>query len=94
MQSFLRFRLWLNTFGIPGVVFWGEWWCPFLPKRQSQVTTYVGAAIQLPLLKEPTNAEIDHWHAEYVLALRKLFDKYKGEAIGGEEGKRAELIVS
>lgn len=73
-------RLYLNSFGIPTVIFWGEPWCPCLPWTGSRLLTYVGPPLELPQISEPSDQEVEAWHAKYVQALRKMFDEYKAEA--------------
>ena len=46
------------------------------------VTAVVGAEIKVkktPAGREPTQAEVDALHSQYVDALKALFDKHKGE---------------
>jgi len=76
----LSFRLWLNTFAIPGVAFFGEPLMPLFPRKNSKVYTYVGEPLQLPVISEPTKEQVDEWHGKYVAALRELFEKNKAEA--------------
>jgi len=78
--GFLKFRLWLNQWGIPTVIFCGLPWFPILPRRGCELLTYVGEPLQLPKTPEPSAAQVDEWHAKYVAALRELFDKHKAEA--------------
>jgi len=62
------------------VAFFGWSFLPFLPRPESRLLTYVGPALALPKIAEPTAAEIDHWHGEYMKALTALFDEKKSEA--------------
>ena len=79
-QYSMRFRLWLNSFQFPAVVFWGEPLLPILPRRDAHCLTYVGPPLQLPKIEEPSPAQVDEWHAAYMAALQKLFDASKAEA--------------
>lgn len=51
----------------------------FLPNRH-RVDTYVGAPIHLPKLERDkiTPEIVDRYHTEYMEALKRLFDTYKG----------------
>jgi 2-acylglycerol O-acyltransferase 2 len=76
----LKFRLWLNTFGIPAVAFFGNPICPILPRTDACLMTFIGPPLALPTIASPTPEEIDTWHAKYIVALQDLFDKHKAEA--------------
>ncbi|CAE7717435.1 dgat2 [Symbiodinium sp. CCMP2456] len=80
LGGFEKLRLWLNGKGIPTVCFWGLPWCPLLPRRHLKLLTFVGPALELPKLPEPTTEQVDEWHQKYVEALRELFDRHKAEA--------------
>lgn len=75
-----RFRLWLNRFQVPCVAFWGDWLVPIFPRRDASCLSYVAPPLQLPLIAEPTQAQLDEWHAKYVDALQALFDNSKADA--------------
>jgi len=77
VEKFLQTRLWFNTFGIPGVLFWGEWWIPFIPKSSAKLVTVIGDAIELPHISKPTTEDVNKWHAIYIAELTKLFDEHK-----------------
>ena len=85
----LHFRLWLNRYAIPGVVFCGWWLLPLFPRLESEILTYVGPPLQLPHIPEPTPAQIDEWHAKYVAALEHLFNAHKAEA--GQPNAKLEI---
>jgi hypothetical protein len=72
-------RMWmLKKFGFVIPVFWGpRWWCPILPRSDIPLHTVVGSPLQLPLIADPTNEEVAHWHAKYMEALTELFDTHK-----------------
>ncbi|CAE7478721.1 DGAT2D [Symbiodinium pilosum] len=80
LGGFDKLRLWLNRKGIPTVCFWGLPWCPLLPRCNLELLTFVGPALELPKLPEPTEEEVDHWHKQYMKALVELFDRHKAEA--------------
>eukprot|EP00392_Amoebophrya_sp_AT5.2_P002420 g2425.t1 len=79
-----RMQTWLQKkmkFGMP--LFYGNW-LPFHPTRQKQ-NMYVGGALDCTRPPAATSEkiaqeEIDAKHAEYIGALRKLFDDYKEHA--------------
>jgi len=73
----LRFRLWLNEYGVPAVVFFGFRWWPLLPRWKVQLYTYLGKAVQLPKITKPTSNEVEHWHGVYIDSLRQLFEEHK-----------------
>eukprot|EP00439_Symbiodinium_sp_Y106_P023137 s3519_g2.t2 len=68
------------TLGIPTVCFWGLPWCPLLPRRHVKLLTFVGPALELPKVSEPSTQQVDEWHGKYMEALRELFDRHKAEA--------------
>ncbi|CAJ1357432.1 unnamed protein product [Effrenium voratum] len=78
--GFEQLRFWLNRKGIPTVIFWGLPWCPLLPRRDLQLLTFVGPAVELPKIPNPRQEEVDHWHGKYLDALVELFNKHKAEA--------------
>lgn len=82
----LKFRLWLNKFGIPAVAFFGNPMCPMLPRRGVKLVTVVGCPLVLPTIAKPTEADVDEWHGKYVEALRATFDKHKSQ-VGKPDAK-------
>lgn len=77
---FLKTRLWLNSFKIPGVIAWGESLIPILPRRDVRLFTVFGEPIEMPIIPEPTATDVDLWHGKYITELVALFDKHKGAA--------------
>lgn len=77
---FTDFRLWLNKFKIPLPLVFGDPLAPFMPRSKASLATYVGDPIQFPTISQPTNADVDEWHATYVKGLRALFDAKKAHA--------------
>mmetsp|Transcript_59396 Transcript_59396/g.173775 ORF Transcript_59396/g.173775 Transcript_59396/m.173775 type:complete len:363 (+) Transcript_59396:55-1143(+) len=75
--GFLKFRLWLNKFGIPAVVFFGYPLLPLLPRTESKLSTYVGSAIEMPRIASPSTADVEKWHTIYCEKLAELFEKHK-----------------
>ena len=92
VKSFLSFRLWLNRFGVPGILPVGCPWYPLMPRREAKVISVVGGKICLPRLSknEITDEVVDKWHALYVEQLELLFERYKVRA-GLEESTKLEI---
>jgi hypothetical protein len=73
-------RLWiLKRFKVPVFACWGIWWCPLLPRGHVGMETVVGNPIILPKIAEPTQEQIDHWHAIYVDKLIDIFERNKAK---------------
>jgi len=51
---------------------------PAMPEHRV-LHTVVGRPIELPLIEEPTEKEITHWHGLYLDRLETLFNKYQPE---------------
>lgn len=79
-KPLMKFRLWLNKFGIPAVIFFGNPCCPIFPRTDVPVITYVGEPVELPQIANPSPEDVEKWHGAYLTALQSLFDKYKDEA--------------
>eukprot|EP00919_Chromeraceae_sp_WS-2016_P061766 GHVR01146392.1.p1 GENE.GHVR01146392.1~~GHVR01146392.1.p1 ORF type:complete len:226 (+),score=-0.08 GHVR01146392.1:382-1059(+) len=73
------FRLWLNSIGIPAVLFWGCWWCPLLPKQPPNgIHVVFGKPIPArEPIANPSQEEIDKMHAEYIEAIVGLYERHK-----------------
>lgn len=78
--ALLKQRLFLNKHSIPGVLFFGWWLVPLFPRLQSEILTFIGPPLQLPLIPEPSAQQVDEWHEKYMAALQELFDAHKAEA--------------
>lgn len=76
----LRFRLWLNSLGIPGVIVWGLPLVPLLPKPDTSIVTQVGAAIKMPKIENPSREDVEKWHGVYCQELLRLFEQHKRSA--------------
>ncbi|KAH9189055.1 hypothetical protein AeNC1_008976 [Aphanomyces euteiches] len=79
LPYFQEIRLFLNRYKIPAVVFWGRWWCPYMPYNNSKLVTVVGKPIQLPQIAKPTKEDVDKYHNLYMESLQALFDEFKGQ---------------
>jgi len=88
VQGAWSVRLWLNSFGIPGVLACGKWWCPLLP-RNEDMHIVVGKGLVLPRIENPSPETVEKHHAMYVQALVDLFDRHKADY--GEA--RSKLVV-
>jgi 1-acyl-sn-glycerol-3-phosphate acyltransferase len=78
IQGAWSLRLWLNKQGMVGVVPFGTWWCPFMP-RNKRMHIVVGEPLELPQIEYPTNKQIDEHHKSYISKLSGLFDRHKGD---------------
>lgn len=76
-QGFYKFRFWLNSFGLPGIIPFGKWWCPLLPKSEVDIHIVVGKGLQLPVIAKPTREEVELWHGIYVKYLIDVYDTNK-----------------
>lgn len=62
--------------GVSLTYFWGRWGLP-LPRPVKLV--YVrGAPLGMPKIDEPTQQQIDEWHAKYVSEVTRIFNEHKG----------------
>jgi len=75
-----KLRLWLARYNIPTVMFFGNPWCPFLPRPQSKIMTFVGKPVEIPHIESPSEEDVEKWHGRYLDALTSLFDEKKAEA--------------
>jgi len=76
-QPFLNLRLLLNDFSIPGVLFFGDWRFPLLPRPETRIVTVVGKGLEFPRMKSITEKDIQNYHDMYVKALTDLFESQK-----------------
>lgn len=86
----MKFRLWLNTFGMPAVVIFGHPLMPLMPRRDAKIITYVGKAIQLPKIENPSKEEVQKWHTTYLEALENVFEENK-KAAGLADSAKLEI---
>lgn len=74
---FMKFRLWLNRFKLPSVIFSGRFG-PFVPVAYPiNILTVVGKGIQFTSIENPTKEEITKYHDMYIEKVFELFEKYK-----------------
>lgn len=87
VKGFLKFRMMFNKLKLPGVVFWGSWLCPFMPRSDAELTTVVGEPLQLPLIEAPSSDQVAEWHRKYIEALQGVFDRNVGKYARDREAK-------
>ena len=91
VQGLWKFRLWLNSLGIPAIVIWGNTCFGLLPKRSKDGLYIVtGETIEVPKIENPTREDVKKWHDKYMSELLKIFEDHKCDAYG-EEGKTVTL---
>jgi hypothetical protein len=83
ITSFEALRLFLNKFKIPAVIAIGAKYLLFPNYDVNRVTVF-SSGIQLPMIKNPTNSEVNHYHQLYIDELKYIYNKYKAE-FGGVE---------
>merc|ERR1712130_451921 len=69
------FRLWLNDFGIPGILPFGRWFCPILP-RNKHLHVVVDTPLKPPTLEKGqkvTREMVDQHHAAYIEKLKAFY---------------------
>lgn len=92
MQGLWKFRLWLNSLNVPGIVVFGSWLFPLLPKRHPKgLKVVVGDPLVLPTLTDPSREDVKLWHDKYIASLVRLFEEHKEEYYGPEIAKTAKL---
>ena len=74
--------------GVSVTFFWGRFGMP-LPKAVRLVYAR-GRPLGMPHIPEPTDEDVDRWHAEYCNKLTELFDAYKGR---NPDYKHKELLI-
>eukprot|EP00752_Nemacystus_decipiens_P017698 g15868.t1 len=77
-QGLWKLRLWMSSKNLPGVLPWGIWWCPLLPRRVNLMTVF-GQPIVLPKLEAPSTEDVDKWHATYLGELRALHGRHRAK---------------
>ncbi|CAI5734741.1 unnamed protein product [Peronospora destructor] len=71
-------RCQLNRFWVPGVIFFGNRLCFYLPRSDVDLITVVGKPLRLPHVETPSREVVKEYHDKYIEALQSLFDSYKG----------------
>jgi len=75
-QYGLKFRLWLNSWKIPGVIPLGRWpFLPLLPRKDSFVHIVIGSPLQLPQKDNPSREDVDIHHKIYMNKLKSLYEE-------------------
>jgi hypothetical protein len=77
----LGLRLWLNKYKVPAVMFFSP--LGLLPHWDQDLHVVVGPPVELPKLEQPSQEDVNKYHALYVQALQALFEKHK-KAYAGE----------
>src|SRR6056297_570746 len=72
----LRLAL-FKRFKIPIFFARGRWFFPLLPERATPLNAVVGNPIDLPRIADPTQEDIDKYHAIYIEKLTALFERNK-----------------
>ncbi|KAG7397756.1 hypothetical protein PHYBOEH_000210 [Phytophthora boehmeriae] len=73
-----QLRLQLNSFRVPGAIFFGLPLCFYLPRSDVDLITVVGKPLRLPPIENPSREVVKKFHDKYMEALQHLFDSYKG----------------
>jgi len=69
-QGLWNVRLWLAKRGVPAVV-------PFLVPWAPSPTVAFSPTLKFPRIADPTDADVERWHAAYVAALRDVHAAFK-----------------
>ena len=70
----------MRVLRLPLIAFWGRWIGPipsWIPLRKPMAVVF-GAPIACPKLAEPTQQQVDAVHLEYMNAIKRIFNEYKG----------------
>jgi len=68
---------------------WGRWFLPI--PRDCKLMYVTGQPLGMPQIANPTQADIDKWHAKYCDEVRRLFDTYK-ERVPEYKHKKLEIV--
>jgi 2-acylglycerol O-acyltransferase 2 len=69
---------------------WGKWYLPI--PRDCKLLYVTGQPLGLPTIAEPTQADIDKYHALYCQEVTRLFETYKENAGPNYKHKRLEIV--
>ena len=64
-----------RSIGVALTYFWGKWYLPI--PRDDKLMYVRSKPMGLPHIPEPTNDDVDKWHAKYCEEIVRLFDTYK-----------------
>jgi len=67
----------VKRFGFVLPLFYGQWWCPLLPRSDVTLNTVYGAVLELPRIDFPSDEEVAHWHGKYIEAVTDVFETHK-----------------
>ena len=70
--------------------FWGKWNLP-IPRNQCKLLYVSGQPLGIPHIPDPTQEDIDKYHALYCQQVQRLFDKYK-EKVPEYKHKQLEIM--
>jgi 2-acylglycerol O-acyltransferase 2 len=91
--SFLKaLRMRLAPRGVPGILPFGCWWCPLMPRRVPLLSVF-GKRVDIPHIPNPTREEVREHAARYCDALRELYDEYKFAYYSPEDAKTRSLVI-
>ena len=75
LPGFYKFRLWLNKFHIPGVVFWGK--LAGLGFSSHKMVTIYGQPLKCPKIENPTSEQVHEYHDMYMSRVKTVFEENK-----------------
>jgi hypothetical protein len=64
-----------RKFGVSLTYIWGRWYLP-LP-RDRKILYVSGKPLGMPQIQNPTQQDLDKWHAKYCQEVTRIFEKYK-----------------
>ena len=79
VNLFLKLRIFLNKFKIPGTFFISRFLC-WIPNDNIDLLIVIGKGIQFPKIENPSLEEVNFYHNLYLKELKSLFNKYQNEA--------------
>jgi hypothetical protein len=83
INGFEKLGLILNKIKFPGCIFYGR--CGFLPRDDIDICCVVGKAMRLPVIAEPSEADIEKYHKLYLDELSSLYQRYCKKYGGSEK---------
>jgi hypothetical protein len=91
-QVGMKFRMMLNKYGIPGIMPFGRWWAPLMP-RSTPLLSVHGAPVTMPRIESPTKEDVEEHAQRYCDALKALYEKYKYAYFPSEIAKDRHLRI-